>query len=647
MKEWYTPAELIAERLPDMPETVRGLNKLATDWRQAVNAAGQPLARKRQGRGGGWEYHYSLLPMRAQTRLVAAASRETQAEEAPKRPARTAQEIWDWYERQTAKKKQTAQDRLSALDAVERLRVGGVQKHLAVCTIARERGVGRQSIYNWFSAVAGIDREHWLPYLCPRHRGRDTRAECTPEAWEMLKGDYLRLSKPAFEDCYGRLKRTAETRGWEIPSARTLLRRIDQDVPKPLRVLLREGEERARELYPFQERRRDMFAALEAINADGHKWDVFVRWPDSTVGRPIMVAIQDLYSGKILSWRIDRTENADLVRLAFRDVFEQYGIPDHAFLDNGRGFASKFITGGQPNRYRFKVRPEEPSGVLTTLGVQVHWTRPYSGRSKPIERAFGDFARSIAKHPAFDGAYTGNRPDAKPADYGSKAVPLDRFLEVVGEGVRLHNAKPGRRAGVCGGVLSFDEAFRRSYETAVIRKAGPEQLRMCLLAAEQVRADPRSGFVRLMGNRYWSEFLVDHAGERLTVRFDPDALQASVSVYRADGGYLGDADCVEAAGFADASAAREHARKVKAFLRTTKEAARLERSLSADDIVRLLPDIDPDDEPEAKVVRPALMRGGAAAAAAQPENQKEFWSEEDRIAAMDRGLMRLVHSRDE
>ena len=34
--------------------------------------------------------------------------------------------------------------------------------------------------------------------------------------------------------------------------------------------------------------------------------------------------------------------------------------------------------------------------MLTALEVKVHFTKPYSGQSKPIERAFGDFARDIA-----------------------------------------------------------------------------------------------------------------------------------------------------------------------------------------------------------------------------------------------------------
>ncbi|WP_040507433.1 transposase domain-containing protein [Gluconobacter morbifer] len=99
-------------------------------------------------------------------------------------------------------------------------------------------------------------------------------------------------------------------------------------------------------IYPAQQRRRDVFHALQAVNANGHRWDVFVKWEDGTIGRPVMVGFQDLFSDMILSWRIDKSENAETVRLAFGDMVETYGIPKMCYLDNGRNFASKWMNAG-------------------------------------------------------------------------------------------------------------------------------------------------------------------------------------------------------------------------------------------------------------------------------------------------------------
>src|SRR3546814_11714863 len=112
---------------------------------------------------------------------------------------------------------------------------------------------------------------------------------------------------------------------------------------------------------------------------------------------------------------------------------------------------------------------------------------------------------------------------------------------------------------------------------------------MCRLAAENVRADRESGAVHLVGNRYWGEVLHAHRGEALTVRFDPDALHEGVHVYRLDGSYVGFAECLVAAGFADTTAVREHSRKVGVFKSTTRETATHELKITLVDIVLLMP----------------------------------------------------------
>lgn len=63
MKEWFTARELADETLPGLPATQQGLDLLIR--REEWNAHPQ-FARRRAGRGGGFEYHYRILPMVAQ-----------------------------------------------------------------------------------------------------------------------------------------------------------------------------------------------------------------------------------------------------------------------------------------------------------------------------------------------------------------------------------------------------------------------------------------------------------------------------------------------------------------------------------------------------------------------------------------------------
>lgn len=109
----------------------------------------------------------------------------------------------------------------------------------------------------------------------------------------------------------------ATKNGWQpIPQERVLRRRMEREVPREVQILSRAGQEKAKALYPNQRRDRSQLHAMQAVNMDGHKLDVFVKapWSDKPV-RLYLIGIQDLYSGKLLSWRLSNAENWEIVRL--------------------------------------------------------------------------------------------------------------------------------------------------------------------------------------------------------------------------------------------------------------------------------------------------------------------------------------------
>lgn len=658
---WFTAAELAKMALPGIPSTDRAVRTRAERecWQ----------GRRRQGRGGGTEYHIDSLPEAARAAVLLRQARASDpnprpsaspagAEGAPYTraaapaagdPANTdpqAEEqawvegLWRRYRELPDNLKARARARLDAVQEVQRLIEARVKKTVAYREVALQRDVSQTSLRGWWKTVEGQRVDVWLPLLADRYVAGGKPAECHPRAWEHYKADYLRQSRPSHAACYRRLERKAAAEGWTIPEPRTLQRWIEE-LPEGIRILARQGNEALKRRFPSQRRDRAVFHALEAVNADGHTFDVFVRWPDGTIRRPVMLAWQDLYSGKILAWRIGESENADLVRLSLGDLVETYGLPDDAYLDNGRAFASKWLTGGMATRYRFKVKAEEPTGVLTTLGVRVHWVTPYHGQAKPIERAFRDLCEDIAKHPACEGAYTGNKPEAKPENYGSKAVPLADFLELVRTEIAHHNARPARRTQVCDGRKSFDQAFADSFAEAPIRRATAAQRDLWLLAAEGVTVRRTDGTIHLMENRYWSAAIAHHAGHKVTVRFDPQALHEGLHVYAQDGRYLGYAECFEAVGFNDAAKAREQTKARQAWTKAHREMLDAQRRMSAAEVAKGLPDAPEPETPHPSVVRPTFGRGGAAPAV-QVEATAQAEEQEDIAVRQLRGLQ-LIH----
>ena len=622
MSRWFTLTELAELALPGLPDTRRGLAMQAEreEWTHP-DAEGR-LWLRRAGRGGGVEYAPAVLPSYVQAKLLARtapAAAPAEKEAALQRLSDDA--AWDAYERQPQKHKDRAAARVAALDAVATLVGQGRPRTLAMMEVAATHQVSRAQLYEWAKLVDGVPRANWLPRLVPQYAGAaGTRATCSDDAWEWLRARYLLPNRPTFDQCWRDLEQVAAQRGWALPSARTMRRRIDA-LPDVVRTWHRHGPEAADAMFPTQRRDRSMLHAMEWLNADGHRFDDFVEWPDGERARPMVVFFQDLFSGKLLAWRVGRDETGDTFRLTFGDVVEKFGIPGRVTIDNTLAAANKTMSGGIKRRFRFKVRAEEPLGIFPTLGVEVHWAKPYSGRSKPIERAFGDLARDIARHPAFVGAWTGNKPTNKPHDYGTKAVPLATFLQVLEAGIAEHNARPGRTAANCRG-RSFDDTFAESYASAPITRATDAQRRVFLLAAEEVRVR-RDATIHLLGNRYHDAALVELRGRPVTVRFDPEHLHQPVHVYRADGEFLVSAECIADVGFGDVDAARRTAQANKQRRKGIRLLADAEARINAEQLARDLAAVRraAPEPPERTVVRP-LFRG-ATALKQRPIEQEE------------------------
>lgn len=580
-KIWWTAAEIADARLPDLPTTKRKVNERSAreGW-----AAYPGKSQRRSGKGGGLEYHFSLFPVRARVTLA-------QVKQEPKKVVekRTAADAWGDYEQQTVANKAKAKNRLRVVTLVNQFSSAGMTKTKAVREAAKVEAISEKTLWNWLEMVDGVGVNDRLAYLAPRKGcGRRSSVVLDPEFVSLIRSDWLRDSRPSLTSCYDRAVRVAHREGLEIAPLAAIRTRLKKEVSKPTEIYLRYGAEALRRHYPHQDRDKSALVPLECVCGDYHRFDVFVQWPgEPNPVRVQMVVFSDVYSGKLLSWRLSLTANSHTVQLCLGDVIRNFDIPQSAVLDNGREFASKSITGGTETRFRFKVRDNDVPGLLPLFGIKVIWARPNSGQSKPIERAFRDLCDRVAKHPAFEGAYTGNKPDAKPENYGSRAVPLDEFRRILDAEILEHNARVDRRSKVAKG-RSFNEVFNAGYKTALIRKASDEQLRMWLLTAEGIRCKRDNGEIKLHGNRYWSDWMYRVAGKLVVVRFDPDNLHEGVHVSDLEGRYLGFASPISKGGFNNLQDAKDLARKRAQFIRKSKEVARAEKTLQDHEIAARL-----------------------------------------------------------
>jgi len=606
VREWFSAAEIAAAKLPGMPTSLRGVNRLALErgWRTG-NAAS-----KLESAGGrpAWEYHISLFSGEDQLRLLRLHSTPANDDRDADGEARAA--LWARFEALSSAHKADCEKRLMAIQFTEdQVATGALPNIRAAIKAASKRfDVAERSLYRWRQMVAGLKAEDRLAGLARSIVATAKRDECHPAAWDALVSDYLRPEAPRFSACYRRMVAAAKKHGWEpVPSERSLRRRAEAELSRAVRTLARKGKEKTKVLFPAQRRTRDHFHAMQAVNMDGHKLDVFVMMEDGTIVRLYLLGIQDLYSSKILAWRLCDAENKHTVRLVIGDMVERYGIPDSITLDNGRAFASKQISGGAQTRYRFKVREEEPVGLLVALGIDPHWTLPYSGQSKPIERAWRDLAEEISRHPVCAGAFTGNRPDAKPENYNSRAVPIEVFRQLVADQIAEHNARSGRRGGACKG-RSFDETFSASIAepSTIVRWPTPAQRSLWMLAADRIRAQKGSGEIHLLGNRYWAMALNAHAGRMVTVRFDPDDLTKPIKVYTGDNSFICDAEVIGDVRFDDVEQSVRHAKARNEHRKALVAEKRALAKLSAQELAALYSRAEKAEEPQPQ--KPKVVR---------------------------------------
>lgn len=537
--------------------------------------------------GGGSLWRFPELDEEAKVKVAAAALLARPVASNPTVTAAHASYLvtqWAGFELKPNSAKDRAAYRYELLFEAWQLHQHGMTLTKAFVLVAEQHGEKVGNLRNWYfgtkqkQGVRGIDPKDWLPVLADNYRGRVRHAACDDKAWEFLLKDYMRRERPSFSMCYERLQRVAAVQGWNIPSERTLRRRLKREHEPAEITYAREGS--LKYAYPFQQRRRDVFYAGEAVCGDALNFDNIHVLDEETgeVFTPRVWFFEDIYSGKILAWEPDASENSDMFRKAFYNL-TGIVLPQWMTLDNTRAASNKSM-GGQMARNRFTNKATDPVGLLKLMGVDVHRTNPdkdqTSSGSNAIERAFGrgGLHERMRAWPAFIGRGTGmNNP-----------ISYAEFIEALPHVVAEHNAKSGRVGGICNG-RSFDEVFAASFNASTTRMPS-EALRNLLKYSQETGKVARDGTISIKAgkgetkHRYYAEFLVHLAGEYVSVMFDPDNLSASVGVYGLDGKHLGSADSMPAVAFNDTKTAREHAKNRARRNKAVKKAAQAAQAMS-------------------------------------------------------------------
>ena len=589
------------------------------------NAGLFPGARKARINGGeGWQIPLTSLPMSAQIAWHEHQAKETRTNGRDKSsPNKTTPDaasdqayrdaLWDAFWRATKKQREAATRRAEIVLEYNRLTGAGSRQDEMLATLSErfDKGITRATVWRYRKMVEGQDASLWAPLLLPEWKGKTSRAEFTEEAWKYIKDQYLIPSQPSLRAEYERALRIAPEKGWTIPSYDTVSARIEA-LPHNFRVWKREGNRALALTFAHQERDYSALELHEVWCSDGHKADVFVKDKAGEVFRPMVVAWQGLRGRRILGWAVGKSETADLVRRALHKSIVACGnvIPKRALMDNGMAFAAKENTGGAATRYRNKIKADEIPGTMTLLGIEPQWATPGHGQAKPIESAWRVLTE-MAKRKEFNGAYCGNRPDAKPENFNEKnAVPLAEFLRILKETVASYNARAHRGNSMHG--KSPDQVYEALLPTTAPRQVTDIQLRFVLLTAEPVRLDRQNGSFMVLKNRYWNERCSELARKPgYSARYDPDNLESPVYLFLNER-FLFEVPLIAKTGFNNREAAKEHSRRKRALMASVKKAdedrAKLwEAENSSFGLLDEAPNQESEAMPRPKIVKPVRL----------------------------------------
>lgn len=399
MKEWLSKSELADLALPGMPKTRRGMHKWLSD--RTLDCA---KVRTRKGRGGGHEYHYSILPKNPRNTYVV---RNLQSADAPpideifkdahsipEPPSSEACELrrdailvilnfWDIYRVKSTSSMEMA--RFEFVTMYQNKKIAGIPEWVRDAMTTQgghERGMSVSTLRRWeerrnmgeFSALAGnYGNRKGTGKLDTAEGGRvatfiASRIVHQPH----LTADHLR------DLTINEFGKTLEINGKQesVPPIRTFQRFISKWKDEHREALTKMTD-------PDAYKSKVKFAGTNMnhwVRRPNQLWEIDASPADIllTDGRYSIYAVVDIYTRRMMV-TVTKTPKTSAVLALMRRAILEWGVPEILRTDNGSDFIS----------YEFKR-------ALSALAIHHDITEPFSPEQKgTIERHIGTLQRGL------------------------------------------------------------------------------------------------------------------------------------------------------------------------------------------------------------------------------------------------------------
>ncbi|MDX5595294.1 Mu transposase C-terminal domain-containing protein [Pseudovibrio sp. SPO723] len=462
-RSWFTAKEYADLSLPSMPETERAVQLAANrnNWQSTS------LARRRRGRGGGWEYHIDLLPEPARKALDARFNIERLNAGLPSVQINSPASEQVKLAKADGGQRKSAEARKQILQMVEQLVVRGMSYDKAVLGLVAKvkvlldqdvltedeehllqlvrnakdkgKGISRRAIYNWRKAF----RANGFAGLIPGKRQQD-QLNSSRYAWApgFLKF-YADPRKPTVAlalDLY-RASLPDPSKAPSYDQVKRYLAKLKKADP----ISAFKGREgilalKARKVYVS--RSTEGLEPTDIYTADGKTFDAFVAHPFSgNPIRPEITTILDVATRKCVGYSIGLKEKAYDVAEALRNASRAAGVAAIFYVDNGKGYKNLLLD-------------DAAVGMLARLGTHKEHSRAYNSQARGIiERFNGSVYTRLAKTlPSYAGRdldreaalklHKTIKNDLKEQGSSELLISWDQFLKVFDAALQYYNDRP-------------------------------------------------------------------------------------------------------------------------------------------------------------------------------------------------------------
>lgn len=523
-KEWITAAEAASEALPGLPASKRHVNRVIAD-----NAI---ATRKRTGRGGGREFHWTSLPDQARDEWLKRYGEQTSANENLPTAARESEKDLQ------AEARAIVAAAATRFIAERKLAIG---KGLRVFSAAYER-------------PRTIALEPWVKTIIPKVAPHQIR--CWLRALKSGEGTKALRDRRGRPEGTGLFDRDLELKNYVIANFAARPHRSAEAIARDIRLdLNREIPTRTLQLF-LQRLRANNKALVKALTdpdrARSHHQPAFGSlsrraeegginslWEiDATPGdvmcvfegrrmRVKLTAVIDVFTRRARIVVSDQPR-AIATMAVLRRAITDFGMPALLKADNGKEFSNRSI-----------------DAFLSDLGIAVEWSRPFTPEQKGhIERFFktilhdlfedlpGYLGHNVAERRGIENRKSFSHRFGESADLAFQAelspaqlqARIDVWLRDIYE-QRIHDG------------ISETPFARAIAHAGDVKQLGDIRAldRLLLVAPGDggLRVVAKKG-IALFNRHYVHEALGFHMGRKVSVRFDPHD-PSRIAVYDASG----------------------------------------------------------------------------------------------------------------